>query len=69
MYQKLIYTKNGNFFFFEKTMKAYFKAVMLSLKVYENMLKFSFLMGGIRHIDCFHRMVIYDRTKIPLNGH
>ena len=27
---------------------------MLSLKIYESILKFYFL-GGIRHIDCFHR--------------
>ena len=26
-------------------MKAYFKAVMFSLKIYENILKFNFLMG------------------------
>ena len=31
--------------FFEKTMKGYFKAVMLSLKIYENILKFKFLNG------------------------
>ena len=46
-------------FFFEKTMKRYFKAVMLSLKIYENILKFNFLIGGrggrgIRHIYYFH---------------
>ena len=33
-------------FFFEKAMKRYFKAVMLSLKIYENILKFNFLIGG-----------------------
>ena len=27
-------------------MKAYFKAVMLSLKIYENILKFNFVMWG-----------------------
>ena len=27
-------------------MKAYFTAVMLSLKIYENIRKFNFLMGG-----------------------
>ena len=32
--------------FLKKTMKVYFKAVMLSLKIYENILKFIFLMGG-----------------------
>ena len=36
--------KNGDFFF-EKTMKAYSKAVILSLKIFENILKFNFLMG------------------------
>ena len=36
--------KNGDFFF-EKTMKAYSKAVILSLKIFENILKFYFLMG------------------------
>ena len=30
--------------FFEKTMEAYFKAVILSLKIYENILQFNFLM-------------------------
>ena len=52
-------------FFFEKTMKRYFKAVMLSLKIYENILKFNFLIGGggegggrgIRHIYCFHNFL------------
>ena len=33
-------------FFEKKTMKAYFKAVMLSLKIYENILKLNFLMTG-----------------------
>ena len=36
-----------------KTIKANFKEVILSLKIYKNILKFNFLMGGIRHIDCF----------------
>ena len=27
-------------------MKGYFKAAMLSLKIYENILKFNFLIGG-----------------------
>ena len=54
-------------FFFEKAMKRYFKAVMLSLKIYENILKFNFLIGGggerggggrgIRHIYCFHNFL------------
>ena len=43
--------------FFEKTMKASFKTVMLSLKIYENILKFNLLMGDIRHIDYFHRFI------------
>ena len=48
MYNQWIYTKNSVFFlfFFEKTMKAYFKAIILSIKTYENMLKFNFQMGG-----------------------
>ena len=33
--------KNGDCF--KKTMKAYFKAVILSIKTYENILKFNFL--------------------------
>ena len=50
--------------FFEKTMKADFKATMLSLKIYENILKFNFLIrgGGFRHTDClckFFKAVIY----------
>ena len=32
--------------FFEKTMKAYFKVIILLLKVYENIQNFNFLMGG-----------------------
>ena len=34
--------KNDNFHFY-KTMKAYFKVVMLSLNIYGNILKFNFL--------------------------
>ena len=48
--------------FSKKVIKAYFKAVMLSLKIYENILKFNFLMGGIRHTDFlpkFFKAVIY----------
>ena len=37
-----IHQKNV-FFSFEKTMKACFKAVILSIKTYENILKFNFL--------------------------
>ena len=36
--------KNGNFFW-KKMMKAYFKAVILSIKIYQNRLKFNFLMA------------------------
>ena len=43
--------------FFEKTMKAYPEAVILSIKNYENILNFNFLMGGIRPIDCSHRFM------------
>ena len=32
--------------FFEKMMKAYFKAIILSLKIYKNIQKLYFLMGG-----------------------
>ena len=32
--------------FCEKMMKGHFKAVILSLKIYENILKLNFLMGG-----------------------
>ena len=32
--------------FFEKTMKAYFKTIMLQIKINENILKFNFLMAG-----------------------
>ena len=46
MYKQWIDTKKKIFFFFEKTMKGYFKAAMLSLKIYENILKFNFLMWG-----------------------
>ena len=47
-------------FFFEKTMKGYFKATILLIKTYENILKFNFLMergsrGGIRHTDCLRK--------------
>ena len=47
-------------------MKAYFKAVILSIKTYENILKFNFLMEGNRHIDCLHKYfeaVIYRYKK------
>ena len=37
--------------FFEKTMKRYFKAMILSLKNYENIVKFNFLMGGGAVLD------------------
>ena len=34
--------------FFEKKMKTYLKVVILSLKIYENILNFNFLIGGWR---------------------
>ena len=34
------------FFFLENKIKAYFKAVILSLKFYKNILNFNFLMRG-----------------------
>ena len=57
--------------FFEKAMKEYLKAIILSLKIYENILNFNFLIGGgggggIRHIDCLHKFfkaVIYRYKK------
>ena len=52
--------------FFEKTMKPYFKAVILSLYNYEHILNFKFLISlprpPIKHIDClrkFFEAVIY----------
>ena len=53
-------------FCFKKMMKAYFKAVILLIKTYENILKFNFLMEGNRHIDCLHKYfeaVIYQYKK------
>ena len=59
--------------FFEKTMKAYFKVIILLLKVYENILNFNFLMGGrrggegeggIRRIDCFHRFMKWSFINV-----
>ena len=52
-------------------MKVYSKAVMLSLRIYKNILKFNFLMRGrgggvIRHIDClrkFFKAVIHRCKK------
>ena len=41
-----IHQKMVIFFYFEKTIKWYFKAIILSLKIYENILKFNFLIGG-----------------------
>ena len=51
IYQKIV------ILFFEKTMKAYFKAVILSLKIYENILKFNFLMGGYYAYWIFTQML------------
>ena len=50
--------------FFKKIMKAYFKAVILSIKIYENILKFNFLIPPpppplsappFRHVDCLRK--------------
>ena len=52
--------------FFEKIVKAYFKAVILTIKTYENILKFTLLMGCIGHIDCFGKFfkaIIYRCKK------
>ena len=68
MYKQWTYTIK-QWLFFEKTMKGYFKAAMLSLKIYENILKFNFLIGGgggIRHIGClckYFEAVIHRRKK------
>ena len=43
-----IHQKTVNFL--KKTMKAYLKVAMLSLKIYENILKFNFLMRGVLDI-------------------
>ena len=61
-------------------MKAYPKVVILSVKIDENILKFNFLMGGIRHIDCLHKffkavmyrcrsVIILYTDKKTLNRH
>ena len=60
------YTPKNGGFFWKKTMKAYFKAVILSPKIYENTLKLNFLIRGIRHTDClrkFFKTVIYRCKK------
>ena len=56
MYKQWTYTKK-TVFFLKKTMKAYFRAINLSIEIYENILNFNFLMGdgegrggrGVRH--------------------
>ena len=45
--------------FFEKIMKRYFKTVMLSLKIDENILKFNFLMGRGMVLDI---LTVYANT-------
>ena len=40
-------------------MKGYFKAAMLSLKIYENILKFNFLIGGGGVLDI---LAVYANT-------
>ena len=64
MYKQWTYTKNGDLFF-EKTMKAYFKVVILSIKLCENIPKFNLLIpvAPIRYDDClckFFKAVIYQ---------
>ena len=52
--------------FFEKMMKAYFKTVILLIKTYENILKLTFSIVGIRHMDClgkFFKAIIYRRKN------
>ena len=44
MYKQWTYTKK-TVFFLKKTMKAYFRAINLSIEIYENILNFNFLMG------------------------
>ena len=41
-----IHQKAMTFFEKKNTMKACFKAIILSIKIYENILKFNFLMDG-----------------------
>ena len=53
--------------FFEKMMKQYFKAIILSLKINENILSFNFLMGGIRHIDCFNSFLKWSFINVKNN--
>ena len=40
-----LYHQKMVIFFEKKMMKAYFKAVILSIKIYQNILKFNFLMA------------------------
>ena len=50
-------------------MKLYFKAVILSLKNYENILKFNFLMSSVKHIDClgkYFEAVIYRNEGVVI---
>ena len=69
MYKQWTYTRK-QWLFFEKSMKGYFKAVILSLKIYDilavyaNTLKQSFI--DLKTMKC---IVIYDYAKIPLNWH
>ena len=55
----------------EKTMKPYSRAMILSLKKYENILKFNFLIPPpppIRHIDClgkyFAAVIDYNKGAV-----
>ena len=69
MYKQRKYTKKRRFFSKKKkTMKACFKAIILSIKIYKNILKFNFLMeGGIGVLDILTadamKCVIFMGTK------
>ena len=56
-------------------MKRYFEVIILSLKIYENILRFNFLMGaggggggGIRDIDCFYRFLKRSFNNVKNDG-
>ena len=69
MYKQWKYTKKRWFFSKKKnTMKACFKAIILSIKIYKNILKFNFLMeGGMGVLDILTadamKCVIFMGTK------
>ena len=79
MYKQWIYIKKSCFFVVEKTMKRYFEVIILSLKIYENILRFNFLMGGggvggggggvrIGDIDCFYRFLKRSFNDVKNDG-